>query len=1367
MQQPANRLYDIMDLFIQKNFNTSDNFNKAFLIHCEVLDNGIMIESIEFIENPDTSGYTQQSDNTKKTSRVDILVIPNKNEDNEIEFYFKQYDANATETYNINDKDIKIIEKQLNEYFINDIKIMNSIKGGTDSNTESFDSKIYFDNFIHLINNVLNEELIYKLSTLDNDEREEIFGNNTGTLLNDFKNAIKTLFSIDVTKFKGWLENVGISDEVKPKLTAFVYKYLNKTKTEVNILNFVFLIKMFLSEFKKNKLGTDTEQKINIGIVTLIHYYLNNNFNVFWGLYQQIKVELGKSIKMQIYIDFESRLKNKLEEKSKNSIITYLKIRNDNHNDNDYNKSRFKIFHNEEPSRDTITKLLVHYNSNNEAYKNPTEEQTNSTVNKYMFGEFTNIFLPSFSNKEISDNMGAIVDKLVANVPVFMLGYGASGAGKTSSLIYYKNAYIDAEKDGVLIHLCNKMAASGYAKIELDYSEYYYKLGENNTKEEVEAPAQSKTLTFTYNNGKFILDADYEHVAIHPYRMINMKPEYIKTSFKSGTPLGELIIHLVDTDRFVKATTNNPNSSRSHTLVFIKLLNDTTSNAANLVVGDFAGVENVFDCANPQTLEKFMRIKREDKGSKNDGKPFYSTNSAESGVDPIDQTDKAEEDIFIKSMNETAPVYDFDSPTIRKNFPPSIISVFLEQPLESMQEFNGLNDNIENQTKETSRLLEIYVTYVRKCVGAVGRDWPPKEGNGEWKNIEEINDAYSEQNKTESKGALLKLKQVHEIVPDYNAYIKKFLSKRYKINYDSELAEATREFETINQTKANSAAKIAELNAQIKTNMAEVNDKYNGMLNNFFDMLKVDKGELNNRKKYALDLKKHPVMFGVNSKQEYRIQFIKEKFADLKIQPSEYKGFESSGNVIAPTEHIKNYIELIEYLRNKEETKKNAELQSKIAELSQLDESSIKSKITELEENNNALKATVEQLINSLYENTDVNTEYELNSETDGNVKKVKPIDVLTEIKKELGLLSTMAGPTKLLDNLSIKLQQPVTLKSLIDFFTNTPEYSDNTFNNIHNVFDTFYDLIKSMDIERFYRMKGINQICNNRVIEGQFINDSLFKVRETIKTILKEKNKGKNISPLFVDECFEQYCPNHEYCFTSESEERERIIKEAKETATEEQVTENISSTILFTDIFGKIHSKLYQGSEISINEMYKNIVVSVFCVFNISPGANNPPPVPYIDINNLKYIYQYLMVGQNYSPELKTTLTTELGRIHKLITVDFNDKVNDLVIARILDNKGLFSDLKQKVYIVTAIKFIIDNIQIKGGFNIANTKGLIRQFIELIDNSNAISAIGTLEFLDQLAKFNRVTNVCRIDTNYVGKAAAYGENKMTELYA
>jgi len=42
------------------------------------------------------------------------------------------------------------------------------------------------------------------------------------------------------------------------------------------------------------------------------------------------------------------------------------------------------------------------------------------------------------------------------------------------------------------------------------------------------------------------------------------------------------------------------------------------------------------------------------------------------------------------------------------------------------------------------------------------------------------------------------------------------LSKRYKINYDSELSEAKKELEILNQTKAESVTDIAKLNTKIE-----------------------------------------------------------------------------------------------------------------------------------------------------------------------------------------------------------------------------------------------------------------------------------------------------------------------------------------------------------------------------------------------------------------------------------------------------------------------------------------------------------------------------------------------------------------------
>ena len=38
-----------------------------------------------------------------------------------------------------------------------------------------------------------------------------------------------------------------------------------------------------------------------------------------------------------------------------------------------------------------------------------------------------------------------------------MIGYGASGAGKTSTLVYFKSPSMDERKDGILIEICKKL----------------------------------------------------------------------------------------------------------------------------------------------------------------------------------------------------------------------------------------------------------------------------------------------------------------------------------------------------------------------------------------------------------------------------------------------------------------------------------------------------------------------------------------------------------------------------------------------------------------------------------------------------------------------------------------------------------------------------------------------------------------------------------------------------------------------------------------------------------------------------------------------------------------------------------------------
>ena len=66
--------------------------------------------------------------------------------------------------------------------------------------------------------------------------------------------------------------------------------------------------------------------------------------------------------------------------------------------------------------------------------------------------------------------MIVIKEKIKENKPIFMIGYGASGAGKTSSLIYFKKN----NENGILINLCNQLGDEGiFNEIELKCKEFY------------------------------------------------------------------------------------------------------------------------------------------------------------------------------------------------------------------------------------------------------------------------------------------------------------------------------------------------------------------------------------------------------------------------------------------------------------------------------------------------------------------------------------------------------------------------------------------------------------------------------------------------------------------------------------------------------------------------------------------------------------------------------------------------------------------------------------------------------------------------------------------------------------------------------
>jgi hypothetical protein len=278
-----------------------------------------------------------------------------------------------------------------------------------------------------------------------------------------------------------------------------------------------------------------------------------------------------------------------------------------------------------------------------------------------------------------------------------------------------------------------------------------------------------------------------------------------------------------------------------------------------------------------------------------------------------------------------------------------------------------------------------------------------------------------------------------------------------------------------------------------------------------------------------------------------------------------------------------------------------------------------------------------------------------------------------------------------------------------------------------HGSFPNLLELIKDLEIETSCRTGNSNVICENRREEGYFINNSLTKVREVIKKILFEKNKESiNITPNFIDICFKNYCPHRKNCFSFDTFGN--------------QQTPNKTGSVIFDEIYKELQpQKGYKTPQ----EMYKNIIISIFCVFNISRGANNPPPTPYLDINKFKSIYYFenMFSGNGFEKNQKEFID-QGERIIKMISETFKDKVADLqtIKSPSTPNNTIFTLF---VKVITYMKEPSNINKVQQTYN-TSYKTYVKELIDMIDNNNAVSAIGTLEFIDQITKFNTIKNTC-----------------------
>ena len=149
-----------------------------------------------------------------------------------------------------------------------------------------------------------------------------------------------------------------------------------------------------------------------------------------------------------------------LEKNLFSHLISYVKIRDngrDLNSDIDFN-TRYYYFTDTAQIKPGVyenSSLSLFYNGKldyNFSYQDSSSPPTVKYDHLLNYGNFNKIFVNS-SNKEVGQNMEEVIKKIDNKENVFIIGYGASGAGKTSTLIYDKISKLD----GAIVYMLKQV----------------------------------------------------------------------------------------------------------------------------------------------------------------------------------------------------------------------------------------------------------------------------------------------------------------------------------------------------------------------------------------------------------------------------------------------------------------------------------------------------------------------------------------------------------------------------------------------------------------------------------------------------------------------------------------------------------------------------------------------------------------------------------------------------------------------------------------------------------------------------------------------------------------------------------------------
>lgn len=253
--------------------------------------------------------------------------------------------------------------------------------------------------------------------------------------------------------------------------------------------------------------------------------------------------------------------------------------------------------------------------------------------------------------------------------------------------------------------------------------------------------------------------------------------------------------------------------------------------------------------------------------------------------------------------------------------------------------------------------------------------------------------------------------------------------------------------------------------------------------------------------------------------------------------------------------------------------------------------------------------------------------------------------------------------------------------------------------------------------------IKSVRDICNVRVEEGEFINTSLKGFRSFISMLLSVSKLSS--VPSFSQPCVWMQCsPFASSCsvFPPKSNSdfnnhHNNYNQQSTHTLSEKvkffQKTYTHESSLMFA------LAKLFdEKTNDPFQTLYENnLIFTIFNVVNLDPVASDPPKIQYIESSILQFI------AQSFSEH-------SLKQIRVLFE-QWKDKQEESI-------QTIFSLSSQVNKVVNALE--------------ADSRSTIllelKELILLLQNHNAATILGTMDFMDLMAKFAQCESVCELST-------------------